>query len=500
MDVERKRHFGFDASARTGSSVDGGIYAREASVAVYRKVAGLADVVCSAGYPAVVDAAFLHRWQRDLFRTTAERAGVPFVIADVSAAEATLRRRVAQRSADGRDASEAGPAVIERQLASHDALEADERAGTLVLDGELPVEDAVRSPAWQRLVALLQASRDAPAPAPATPPSTMETVRFLSRPSTYPAASPVDVVETHLSWVFLTDEHAWKLKKPLRQNGIDLVTLAARRHNAERELRLNRRLSSGVYLDVVPVVARDGALALGGKGEPVDWLVRMRRLPARRMLDAMIRDRTVEASDVRALLGTLVAYYRRARVPVLSGGEYRRHLQRAIGETHAALCWPGYRLDRARIDRIAARLQGNLDRHAALLERRMQRGHVVDAHGDLRPEHVCIDRVPQVIDCLDFDAILRLQDTADELGFLALECERLGAAALREAIFATYTAITDDEPPDALVHFYQAYRAFVRARLAIRHVDDAGVREPERWRAQAEDYLRLAEAHIDRGE
>jgi aminoglycoside phosphotransferase family enzyme len=224
----------------------------------------------------------------------------------------------------------------------------------------------------------------------------------------------------------------------------------------------------------------------------------MRRLPAARMLDAMIRDRTLAVPDVRALLDRLVAYYRGAAVPVLSGGEYRRHLQETIGKTHAALRRPGYRLDRSRIDRIAARLQGNLDRHAALLEGRMQGGHVVDAHGDLRPEHVCIVEVPQIIDCLDFDAALRVQDTADELGYLALECERLGAPALRESIFAAYTAIADDAPDDALVHLYQASRAFVRAWLAIRHLDDAEVREPERWRALAEDYLHLAEAHVER--
>ncbi len=115
-------------------------------------------------------------------------------------------------------------------------------------------------------------------------------VAFLSRPGSYPEPTArVDTIETHMSWVFLTDRQAWKLKKPVRTTWLDFTTAAARRRNCEAELRLNRRLATDVYLEIVPLALDDGGrLRLGDGGGVIDWLVRMRRLPAARMLDRLI--------------------------------------------------------------------------------------------------------------------------------------------------------------------------------------------------------------------
>ena len=118
-------------------------------------------------------------------------------------------------------------------------------------------------------------------------------IAFLRQPQTYPEKpARVETIETHMSWVFLTPQHAFKLKKPVRYDYLDFSTLAARRKSCEEERRLNRRLAPGVYLDVIPLVlGSDGAMHLGGPGEILDWLVMMRRLPAPRMLDSLIRRR-----------------------------------------------------------------------------------------------------------------------------------------------------------------------------------------------------------------
>ncbi|HSK39559.1 MAG TPA: hypothetical protein VK943_07310, partial [Arenibaculum sp.] len=115
-------------------------------------------------------------------------------------------------------------------------------------------------------------------------------VAFLRRATSYPdRPARVDVVETHMSWVFLTDRHVYKLKKPARSPVLDFSTVDAREANCEAEIRLNRRLAPRVYLGVVPLVVLDGGtLALAGPGRPVDWLVRMLRLPMRHRLDGPI--------------------------------------------------------------------------------------------------------------------------------------------------------------------------------------------------------------------
>src|SRR5574341_2429097 len=132
-------------------------------------------------------------------------------------------------------------------------------------------------------------------------PGIREKVAFLSKPESYPAPTrTVETKETHMSWVFLTDTQAWKLKKPVRLDYLDFSDPEARRRNCEQEVRLNRRLAPEVYLGIAPLILdRQGKMRLEGEGEPIDWLVVMRRLPAARLLDRAIADQTVSEADAR---------------------------------------------------------------------------------------------------------------------------------------------------------------------------------------------------------
>ncbi|HRP96496.1 MAG TPA: hypothetical protein PL143_09625 [Rhodocyclaceae bacterium] len=320
-------------------------------------------------------------------------------------------------------------------------------------------------------------------------------VAFLATPAAYaePAAR-VETVETHMSWVFLTEDHAYKLKKPVRYDFLDFSTIAARRADCAAELVLNRRLAASVYLAAVALTLTDrGELRLGGDGPVADWLVRMRRLPARRMLDAAIAERRVDAADVARFMRVLTDFYRRAEIVATSPSAYREGFERAIRAHCAELCKPGYGLPAAAIARITAVQARFILRHAALLESRAAR--VVDGHGDLRPEHICLVDEPVVIDCLEFDRALRLLDPADELAYLALECERLGAADVGAQVFEHYAQATGDRAPDALIHFYKSFRACLRAQIAIWHTVDGRVRDHAKWRQRARDYLALADRH-----
>jgi aminoglycoside phosphotransferase family enzyme len=144
------------------------------------------------------------------------------------------------------------------------------------------------------------------------------------------------------------------------------------------------------------------------------------------------------------------------------------------------------------VEELARAAQGCLERHAALFERRVAERRLVEGHGDLRPEHVCLAPEPVIIDCLEFSRELRLLDPADELAFLALECERLGAPAVGSWFLAAYTEVTGDAPPPLLLRFHRTYRALRRAKLAVWHLEDPAVREPARWTARARRYLELA--------
>jgi predicted kinase len=150
-DIERKRLYGLKPLARSGSGMDTGIYTPAAHAATYGRLAALARGILAAGWPVVVDAAFLRRAERDAFRALAADMGVPFVILDFVAPAALLAQRVAARAASGHDASEADRAVIERQLASREPLAPEELPAAFTIDASRPVSSRTWRPVLARL-------------------------------------------------------------------------------------------------------------------------------------------------------------------------------------------------------------------------------------------------------------------------------------------------------------------------------------------------------------
>jgi aminoglycoside phosphotransferase family enzyme len=322
-------------------------------------------------------------------------------------------------------------------------------------------------------------------------------VAALSRRELYPdPTGSVACTETHMSWVFLTDRHAYKLKKPVRYEHLDFSTPERRRFNCEEEVRLNRRLAAGVYLGVVPLtVDPDRRLRLDGPGRPVDWLVRMRRLPAAGMLDAAIAAGTVRPEEVERIARLLAAFYAAAPHVAVDPDTYRDRFLREIAVNRSEL--PLYGLRPGEFETALEHQTRYLARERSLLDARVRQRRIVEGHGDLRPEHVYLGPPAVIIDCLEFSYALRLIDPVDEIGYLALECERLGASSVGERILAAYQARMNDRPPAALLHFYMSFRACVRARLAIWHLRDEVVTDRQKWIDRARDYLRHALRHAE---
>lgn len=328
-------------------------------------------------------------------------------------------------------------------------------------------------------------------------------VAMLRRPRSYPGPPrAVEAIETHMSWVFLADDHVYKLKKPVRYDYLDFSTVAARRRYCVEEVRLNRRLAGSVYLDAVPLTLdAQGILRLDGSGTAVDWLVKMRRLPTERMLDWALAHGTACAEDARAVATRLSEFYLALPPVALSADGYRDRLRVDIDQCRRELGNPAFGLPAAQVRRLGLALHRVLERNAGLFDRRVHEGRIVEGHGDLRPEHVCLDPPIAIIDCLEFSLELRTLDTVDELGFLALECERLGNPGFGGVLVETYRAIAGDRPDAALLHFYQGYRACVRAKLAVWHLREEDYRDGgSRWSDSGRRYLQLAQRHMRRCE
>jgi aminoglycoside phosphotransferase family enzyme len=298
-----------------------------------------------------------------------------------------------------------------------------------------------------------------------------------------------EAIETHHAWVFLAGDRAWKLRKPVRRDTMDYSTLEARARNARAEVRLNRRLAPGTYLGVRPLVSdASGRLALGGAGRVVDWLVEMRRLDRSLALDRCLASGHCEEQALEQVVARLAGFYAKQPPAVTDGGDYVHGLERKVSANAAPL---------ATVDADAARqlhaLQLRLlhDR-APLFESRAREGCIVEAHGDLRPEHVILCDPPVVIDCLEFDRNLRIQDRAEELAFLALECARIGHAALGDRLLRDCLVRLGDDAPGPLLAWYRSHRAATRAKLWAWRGIEPGASGASDWRGRARYYIDTA--------
>jgi len=301
----------------------------------------------------------------------------------------------------------------------------------------------------------------------ATPPALEAKRAALCRAGTYPhGADRFEAIETHMSWVFLVGEYAYKLKKPVRYDFLDFSTPALRERNCREEVRLNRRLAPDVYLGVVPLVL-DGAgdLRIGVPGETVDWLVQMRRLPRGKMLDRAIIAHEATAADAARIAAILAPFYRSLPPALSDPKEYRRRLVLDVLDSARHLESPQYGLPTSALLSAVTRTFAFAAHHSDLIDARVAAGRIVEGHGDLRPEHFCMLEPPVVIDCLEFNPALRVTDVAAELASLAVECEHLGAPDFAADLMERTFAALGDEVPSPLLHYYIAQRALLRFKL-----------------------------------
>ncbi len=307
-------------------------------------------------------------------------------------------------------------------------------------------------------------------------------IRTLIERRAWPGRSPlVALYETHISWVIVTADFAWKIKKPVRFSFLDFSALERRKHFCQREVVLNNRLSHGIYLGVVPVRQGRQGLCIGGaEGEIVDYAVQMKTLPAERRMDLMVRQGQVNDAHVRALAEVLAGFHHRAqRVPAAPDAlalyaDFADILQ--VKEILEAWLDP---IDLALVVRGVAFAKNWLDAHDTRLAERHQMGWVVDGHGDLHTRNIFLLDRPVVFDCIEFNDELRHLDVLNEMAFLGMDLNFLGHPELERRVLHYYLLrlpCIESETDWQLYRFFKWYRANVRlkvAALAMKDVDPA---------------------------
>jgi uncharacterized protein len=333
-----------------------------------------------------------------------------------------------------------------------------------------------------------------------------EMLHALQNPRAYP--EPVGEVqhrETHISHLFLTGRHVYKVKKPVDYGFLDFTTLEKRRHYCHREVELNRRLSPQVYLGVAEVRQQDGGYTMAdsgdGPGRTVEYAVKMLQLPAELALTRLLQQDRVSPDDIRRLARKIAGFHARAetgpRITQLGGlavvweniGENFSQTEKYIGQC----------LSREDFDDLVAYSTAFLSAREGAFRRREEQGRVRDGHGDLHSAQIFLETGPEaarddgisIIDCIEFNDRFRCSDVAEDVAFLAMDLDYHGRPDLSRCFIETYQEAAGDDGVTELLDFFKAYRACVRGKVTSFRLDD-----PELPAAEQEEDLAIARAYF----
>jgi uncharacterized protein len=328
------------------------------------------------------------------------------------------------------------------------------------------------------------------------PVSAADILNFLSDRKNYPEeTSLVELRETHMSYVFQTDRYVYKMKKQVKYPFLDFSTPEKRLYNCLEELKVNRRLAPSVYIKVVALVQQTGGtLCLEGEGKVVEWLVKMVKLPADKFLQNRIESGCVNAREIEKLGELLAGFYQHSDKIVISDDFYIESIFRMLSDNLHELKHPVFAADLILINYLSVNLLNFVKLHHKLFSDRSK--HLVEGHGDLKPEHICLTDSPVIIDALEFDKNLRTIDPLEELAYFALECEMLGAEWVGEKVIDIFRNQNRDNMEMSLINFYKCKRAVFRALLCYRHLLEQNYSNDLKWKRRGDKYLGITQKFI----
>lgn len=313
----------------------------------------------------------------------------------------------------------------------------------------------------------------------------------------HPVDAP-ELIETHISWVILTGNYAYKIKKPVDLGFVDFSTLAKRHHYCTEEVRLNRRLAPAFYLGVIPVTGSPDAPRFGGDGDAIEYAVKMRQFSPSAQLDRLLDQGELEGHHLDAFATFIADFHQRVSVAgarVKYGGPEQIIAPAMENFPELRRCLP----DPASAQGIAELEQWTIRAFARLRETFQQRkrdGFVRECHGDLHLRNLAwVNDGPLVFDCLEFNPDLRWIDVLNEVAFLVMDLEARQQPALAARFLNLYLERTGDYAGLAVLRFYLVYRALVRAKVDGIRALQAGIDDREKTLAEAEarHYLALAQ-------
>ena len=329
----------------------------------------------------------------------------------------------------------------------------------------------------------------------------INTINSLLRPESYPEpTASVRLVQTHISFIFITDDYAYKIKKPVDFGFLNFTTIDRRRFYCGEEVRLNRRLCPDVYLGVAELRETSSGASFCGEGRVIDYAVKMKRLPDELMLDRLLAEGKVTEQDIRRIAGAIARFHLKAeRGETIDkfGGivSIRRNWEENF---QTAERFVGQSLSAEDLSLIKGYVGPFLAGNESLFAERVKNGFIRECDGDIHAENICLTDPVAIFDCIEFSEHFRYSDTAADIAFFLMDLDFHQRSGFAGAFLDEYRKVTGDRELLPLLDFYKLYRAFVRGKVESLKMVGAEVSDAERTDAaqKAERYFRLARGYI----
>ena len=326
-----------------------------------------------------------------------------------------------------------------------------------------------------------------------------QVVEALMKPEAYDEEpGRIELTQTHISFVFLTRNFVYKVKKAVDLGFLDFTTLEKRRFFCEKELELNRRLCEGMYLEVVPI-NRSNIIKIKGEGKPIEYAVKMKRMPQEKMMNKLLEENKVNSKLIDEIAKIIAEFHSKAEANkriskfgslAIIGTNWNENFDQTrefVGKT----------ISREDFKLIRERIEDFMKNNVPLFEKRMAEGRVRDCHGDIHSGNIFVTDRIYIFDAIEFNERFRYSDVAADIAFLAMDLDFKGRTDLSNFFVERYVKYSEDQKLMKLLPFYKCYRAYVRGKVTSFKLKDPSVGGEEKGAAmkEAKAYFKLASTY-----
>jgi aminoglycoside phosphotransferase family enzyme len=329
-----------------------------------------------------------------------------------------------------------------------------------------------------------------------------QVVKALMTPEAYDdATGKIELIQTHISYVFLTQKLVYKVKKAVNLGFLDFTTLEKRRFYCEKEVGLNRRLCKDMYLEVVPINKSNGVIKVKGEGETVEYAVKMKRMPQDKMMNTLLDKKQIDKKIIDRIAKIIAGFHSKAETNAQTSkfgslatikGNWNENYEQTREFVDRTILPEDFNFILKKIDAF-------IEQNKALFEKRMADGRVKDCHGDIHSGNIFVTNGIYIFDAIEFNERFRYSDIASDIAFLAMDLDYKERIDLSTFLVEKYVQYSGDRELLRLLPFYKCYRAYVRGKVVSFKLKDPNVSNRDKKAAEheAEAYFRLACIYAD---